>query len=191
MEVRIRPRSEFAARLAELNLIRGTALAGGLRTADGVEICCAATATDAGPVPGEPAVAVFSPTDVAVHLRPPQGSPRNVLPGTVCGLEPQGTLVRVRAENGIDADVTAASVADLALHPGSRAWFLVKATEVAVHTLPDHGHDTPSDRRSGPAYTATSDSPPPASQRRIKAVGRPRSHAPRQGEHSRGHRQRA
>ncbi|MCA1701825.1 MAG: TOBE domain-containing protein [Actinobacteria bacterium] len=159
MAVLTRPRSEFAAEVAGLNLIRGTALAGGLRTPDGIEICYAATAADAGPVPGEPVVAVFSPTDVAVHLRPPQGSPRDVRPGTICGLKPQGTLVRVRAENGIAADVTAASVADLALHPGQRVWFVVKATEVTVHALPDHGHDTPSDHRSEQAHPATSGSP--------------------------------
>ncbi|MCA1701823.1 MAG: TOBE domain-containing protein, partial [Actinobacteria bacterium] len=158
MAVLTRPRSEFAARLAGLNLIRGTAVAGGLRTTDGIKIIGAGSADGAGPVPGNPAVAVFSPSDVAVHLQPPQGSPRNVLAGTVSGFEPQGTLVRVHAENGIAADVTAASVADLALHPGARVWFVVKATEVAVHALPATATTHRSDCGSEQTHAATSGS---------------------------------
>ena len=34
---------------------------------------------------------------------------------------------------GFAADVTPAAVADLAVEPGARLWFAVKATEVAIH----------------------------------------------------------
>jgi molybdate transport system ATP-binding protein len=151
-----RPRSEFAARLAGLNLVRGTAVPGGLRTADGMEILGAA---GTGPAPGDPAVAVFSPSDVAVHLQPPRGSPRNLLPVTISGLEPQGTLVRVRAENGIAADVTTAAVADLALQSGAQVWFVVKATKVAVLAPADHEPTAVPDRSPGQPRSVTTGSP--------------------------------
>jgi molybdate transport system ATP-binding protein len=34
---------------------------------------------------------------------------------------------------GLAADVTPAAVADLSAEPGAELWFVVKATEVAVH----------------------------------------------------------
>ncbi|MGH3915931.1 MAG: TOBE domain-containing protein, partial [Pseudonocardiaceae bacterium] len=64
---------------------------------------------------------------------PPQGSPRNVIRATVVALEPQGALVRVQGAAGLAADVTPGSVVELGLRPGSAVWFVVKATEVAVH----------------------------------------------------------
>ncbi|HEU0087250.1 MAG TPA: ATP-binding cassette domain-containing protein [Pseudonocardiaceae bacterium] len=146
LQVLTRPRSAFAARLAGLNLVPGTATVAGVRTADGVEI----VGVGGGPAPGTPAVAVFSPSDVAVHPRPPHASPRNVLASTVAGLEPQGTVIRVWSEAGIAADITAAAVSDLALHPGAQVWLVVKATEVAVHALPDQARD-PAPRRMRPA----------------------------------------
>jgi molybdate transport system ATP-binding protein len=35
--------------------------------------------------------------------------------------------------DGLAADVTPAAVAELAVEPGARLWFAVKATEVAIH----------------------------------------------------------
>lgn len=128
-EVFTRPRSAFAARLAGLNLIRGAATADGLRTAGGIEVIgrCATT------TPGAPAVAVFAPAAVAVHLQPPAGSPRNALAERVAGLEPHGEAIRVRSQSGLAADVTPRAVAELGLRPGEDVWFVVKATEVVVH----------------------------------------------------------
>lgn len=123
------PRSAFAARLAGLNLLAGTATAGGLRTLEGREVFGHGESTK----PGDPAVAVFSPVAVAVHTAAPQGSPRNGFADRVAALEPHDEVVRVRAESGLAADVTPASVAELGLHPGRRVWLVVKATEVAVH----------------------------------------------------------
>lgn len=136
-EVLAQPRSAFAARLAGLDLLAGTAAPGGLLTAGGASV---AGVLDPGCRPGEPAVAVFSPAAVAVHRdhpAPGASSPRNALAVTVTAVEPRGALVRVRArlEAGpvLAADVTAASAADLDLVPGARVWFAVKAAEVAVH----------------------------------------------------------
>jgi molybdate transport system ATP-binding protein len=87
-----------------------------------------------GPEPdsGDPVVAVFRPSSVAVHSERPGGSPRNVLAVTVTELQPLGDRVRVRGD-GLSADVTPAAAAELGLVPGSRTYFVVKATEVEVY----------------------------------------------------------
>jgi molybdate transport system ATP-binding protein len=137
-EVLARPRSPFTARIAGLDLVPGTACADGLRTDDGLVV--AGRGDDL--VEGEPAVAVFPPSAVAVFAQRPHGSPRNVLPVLLSAIEPRGDVVRLRAApvpggpvwvDGLAADVTPAAVADLAVEPGARLWFAVKATEVAVH----------------------------------------------------------
>ena len=135
------PRSAFAARIAGINLLAGIADQHGLLTPDGVHI---QGLLDPLCVPGEPAVAVFSPAAVAVHLGPPTGSPRNHLAVTIAELEPRGELVRVHAaadrggetsteQADLIADITAASAADLDLVPGKRVHFAVKATEVTIY----------------------------------------------------------
>ncbi|MBV9139468.1 MAG: ATP-binding cassette domain-containing protein [Pseudonocardiales bacterium] len=140
-EVLTRPRSAFAARLAGLNLVSGTATVGGLRTADGTELAGLSDSTG----PGAAAVAVFAPAAVAVSVDPPrrepqgrepQGSPRNVVHDRVAALEPGGTLVRVRGVSGLAAELTPAAAVELGLHPGADVWFFVKAADVAVY--PQH-----------------------------------------------------
>ncbi|MCO1656819.1 sulfate/molybdate ABC transporter ATP-binding protein [Pseudonocardia humida] len=137
-EVVAHPRSPFTARIAGLDLVPGTACPGGLRTADGQVV----SGRGAALVEGEPAVAVFPPSAVAVYAAAPQGSPRNVLAVRLAAVEPHGDVVRLRAAarpggpswvDGLAADVTPAAVADLALEPGADLWFVVKATEVGVH----------------------------------------------------------
>ncbi|MEJ2884851.1 sulfate/molybdate ABC transporter ATP-binding protein [Actinomycetospora aeridis] len=138
-EVLARPRSAFAARIAGLDLVTGTASDGGLTTEEGTPVYGRPSEEVA---PGEPAVAVFPPSAVAVHRKPPEGSPRNVVPVRLAALEPQGEVVRLRAAaspggppwvEGLAADVTPAAVAELGVEPGDDLWFAVKATEVAVH----------------------------------------------------------
>jgi len=134
-EVLSRPRSAFAAQVAGLNLVAGTVVEQGVRTCDGSVV---SGALDPACSPGAPAVAVFSPRAVAVHAQRPGGSPRTALDVVVASVEPRGELVRVRAVDGahgagLMADVTVASAAELDLAAGTRAWFVVKATEVAVH----------------------------------------------------------
>jgi molybdate transport system ATP-binding protein len=151
-EVLARPRSPFTARIAGLDLVPGTACADGLRAPDGTVVA----GRDDGLVEGEPAVAVFPPSAVAVFAERPHGSPRNVLPVQVAALEPHGDVVRVRATaapggpawvDGLAADVTPAAVADLAAEPGVQLWFAVKATE--VHLYPSApGSTSVRDRRT-------------------------------------------
>jgi molybdate transport system ATP-binding protein len=137
-EVLARPRSPFAARIAGLDLVPGTACPEGLRTADGLVVAGHAEGT----VVGDPAVAVFPPAAVAVFAERPHGSPRNAVPVRLAAVEPHGDLVRLRAgvrdggpvwAEGLAADVTPAALVDLPAEPGAELWFVVKATEVAIH----------------------------------------------------------
>jgi molybdate transport system ATP-binding protein len=128
-EIVRRPRTEYVARLAGLNLYRGRA-EHGLVTLDGGGHL--ATGDDvSGPV-----FAAFPPAAVSVHTHRPDGSPRNVWAVEVDGIEPHADRVRVsfRGEPPVAAEVTTAAAAELDLRPGSAAWVAVKATE--VHAYP-------------------------------------------------------
>ncbi len=131
-DVLSRPRSAFAARIAGLNMLVGTWRGDGVHTPTGVDVH--GLVTGPAPTDGEPAVAVFPPTAVAVFRQPPGGSPRNALSAVVTELEPQGDRIRVRAGD-LSADVTAQAVAELDLAPGSEVTFSVKANEVSVYRL--------------------------------------------------------
>lgn len=129
-EVLTRPRSAFAARIAGVNLVAGTAAADGLDT----DLGPVHGILDTGCRPGDRAVAVFSPAAVAVYTDEPHGSPRNSFRVTVADLEAHGATVLVRAAgSGLAAEITAAAVADLVLEPGAQVWFVVKATEIGIH----------------------------------------------------------
>ena len=143
-QVLSRPRSTFGARIAGLVLLAGRATGTGLVTSDGTEV---SGLLDPACAPGEPAVAVFSPTAVAVHVTDPGGSPRNRWRAVVADLQPRGDLVRVRAERGpldLLADVTPAAAAELDLAPGAEVHLVVKASAVRVHPadLPLAGRGT-------------------------------------------------
>lgn len=129
------PRSDFAARIAGVNLVTGVvAEPGFLQTAWGTGI------SGIGDIPsGAAAVALFRPSAVAVHPEAPHASPRNVIPVTIAEMEIHGTTVRVRGADqadgstGLAADITAAAVADLDLAPGQNVYFVVKTQEVEFH----------------------------------------------------------
>jgi molybdate transport system ATP-binding protein len=129
------PRSDFAARIAGLNLVSGTvAETGAVRTAWQTAI------SGIGDIPvGTPALALFRPSAVAVHVDAPHGSPRNVLPVTIAEIDVHGTTVRVRGleqpdgGTGLSAAITAAAAADLNLEPGMSVYFVVKTQEVQLH----------------------------------------------------------
>ncbi len=133
-EVLSQPRTRFTARLAGLNLVRGTAHTEGLVDPSGTVLQGLAREELAA---GEPAVAVFEPAAVSIYLSAPQGSPRNLLPVTVAELEPRGGIVRVRSDDGhghlLAADVTPRAAADLDLYPGRRVVYSLKATAVALY----------------------------------------------------------
>jgi molybdate transport system ATP-binding protein len=161
-QVIAQPRTPFTARIAGLDLVPGTAAGDGLRTADGQLIA----GRRAGVADGDPAVAVFPPSAVAVYAEAPRGSPRNVLPVRLAAVEPHGDLVRLRAVprpggpdwvDGLAADVTPAAMAELLVEPGADLWFVVKATEVGVHAA-----TRVPGRAEPPTRTIVSLSPPAA-----------------------------
>ncbi len=134
-EVLTAPRSEFAATIAGVNLVSGVITEPGvLRTGWGADLSGLSELSV-----GAPAVALFRPAAVAVHLSVPHASPRNVIPVTVTELDVHGTTVRVRGVDPRDdrtvlaADVTASAAADLDLVPGLGVYFVVKTQEVQLH----------------------------------------------------------
>ena len=127
VEIAERPRSRYVADLVGVNLFRGRA------TGDHVELSDAVLAVPSAGT-GE-VFAVIHPRAVALHRRPPEGTPRNVWRGQIAGLDFEGARVRVRVTGSIPvvAEVTPAAVADLHLDQGGEVWVSVKATEIAVY----------------------------------------------------------
>ena len=130
--VAARPRTDYVARLVGLNLLAGEGDGSRVRVRGGGVVHVSE------PVRG-PVHAAFRPAAVSLFTSLPHGSPRNVWAGTVAGLEPHGSGVRVEVAGApggaasILAEVTAAAVAELALRPGSAVWATVKASDVEVY----------------------------------------------------------
>jgi molybdate transport system ATP-binding protein len=125
-----RPATAYAARLAGLNLLHGTARDGVLELRDEGRLVLADSDL-AGPV-----LAVVRPSALQLQRQKPGPTKaRNVLPARVLGLEPLGERVRVSLASAppLIADVTAAAVADLRLLPGDEVWVSFKATEVDAY----------------------------------------------------------
>ncbi|MDF8262750.1 ABC transporter ATP-binding protein [Luteipulveratus flavus] len=129
-EVVSRPRNPYVARVVGLNLWRATADATGVVRLDGGAAVQVAEPPDAADV-----WVTVRPSAVALWPQEPHGSPRNGWRLTVVAVELAGQSARVSLTGRIDlvAEVTAASVAELSLHPGTEVWATVKATEVSTY----------------------------------------------------------
>lgn len=136
-EVAAAPRSPWTAELAGVNLVTGTA------TGTTVEVPEGGWVHTAQPAQGA-VVVTFSPRAVALYPRLPHGSPRNVWPVTVDGIERFGDLIRVTCTGGpgdgrggtrLLVDVTPAAAAELTIEVGTTLWASLKATETSVHPL--------------------------------------------------------
>ncbi|MCL2849241.1 MAG: ABC transporter ATP-binding protein [Micrococcales bacterium] len=129
-DVLTRPRSQFAARIAGLNLVAGEWDDG---TVTNPSIVLAGHAAELLPA-GSTAAAVFSPGAVNVHLDAPAPACPNTVSATVTDLEPLGDRVRVRTLVGtvtVVAEVRPASVVGLDL--GASVVLTVDPDEVAVY----------------------------------------------------------
>ena len=152
------PSSVFAARLAGLNIVSGHALARsglvGVRVGEGELWAADLSGSDSGSVgvvdvsPGDAddsaasgenarggrVALTFPPEAVALSREEAHASPRSVLPGTVAGIDVDGSLVSVRVALAggvsVTARVTASAWADLGLGVGDSLWVSVKATQV-------------------------------------------------------------
>ncbi len=125
-EIRLHPRTPYAADLVGTNLVRGHADGGSvdlgghrLQVADDV----------AGAV-----LLTIHPRAISVHAEHPRGSPRNTWASTIERVEDLGGRVRllVGAPLPLTVEVTRAAVASLGLSVGREVWLAVKATEIAV-----------------------------------------------------------
>jgi molybdate transport system ATP-binding protein len=127
-EVSARPRSAYVAELVGINLYRGRADGAAIELAGGGRLVAAEA--HRGQV-----FAAVHPRAVALHRRPPEGTPRNVLAGSADTLEAVGDRVRVRVAGTVPvvAEVTPAAAGELRLADGGPVWATVKATEVTVY----------------------------------------------------------
>ena len=151
------PATEYVARLVGLNLYAGHRSAGGdsarvvldgggAFTVPGprpAEDASLPGTTGPGPrrvqgsaLPGDKVLVAVRPSAIVVGTEPPHASSaRNVWQAQVAGLTLLADRVRLdlRGEPDALADVTATSVAELQLRPGSQVWLSVKATDLEVY----------------------------------------------------------
>lgn len=127
-EITARPRSSWAARLAGANLYQGRAEGHILELADGGVL------TLADELHG-PAFASIAPQAVSVHLKAPEGSPRNVWQGRIAGMEPVGGRIRVRIDGmpPVVAEITQNAAVSLGLADVDTVWVSVKAAEIEAY----------------------------------------------------------
>lgn len=126
-DIRLRPRTPYAADLAGANLLEGAAHDGAVVVGDHT-LVVADHHTD-GPV-----LATIHPRAIALYPDRPAGSPRNTWPTTVALVEHLGERVRVQlgAPLPLTAEITPGSVRELGLGAGSEIWASVKATEIDI-----------------------------------------------------------
>ncbi|MFP3949450.1 MAG: sulfate/molybdate ABC transporter ATP-binding protein, partial [Longimicrobiales bacterium] len=126
-DLRLRPRTPYAADLAGTNLLTGTAEHGEVRTEQHV-LHIADTDVE-GPV-----LVTIRPAAVSVHRSRPEGSQRNLWTTTLQQVEPLGTRVRLLTGEPLPltVEVTREAKRELGLVEGARIWVAVKATEIEV-----------------------------------------------------------
>ncbi len=124
-----RPATDYVATLMGANVLRGTTRAGLVQLADGTVI-----AIGDRDLVGEVIVAI-RPEAISLHARLPEGSPRNVWPVRVAGLESRidRILVHLTGPPDLIAAVTPASISDLGIAAGSRLWASVKALDLEAY----------------------------------------------------------
>ncbi|AZZ56403.1 sulfate/molybdate ABC transporter ATP-binding protein [Rathayibacter iranicus] len=116
-----RPRTEFTAELAGLNLLAGRRTAHGLRTNEGHEFAGVATEPM---TPGTPVLAAVRPWAVGLG----DGGLRSI----ITDIEPRGDTVRVRSAS-LRADVDPARAAALDLAPGREIGFAVDPEALLIY----------------------------------------------------------
>ncbi len=131
-DIRLRPRTDYAADLSGTNLLRGTAGNGTVR-------CGELELSTAEPRIRGPVRISIPATAVAVHRERPQGSPRNRWQTVLQQVESHGPRVRLLAGPPLPlvVEVTPGAVQELALVPGAEVWLAVKATEIGVERVED------------------------------------------------------
>lgn len=126
-DIRLRPRTPYVADLAGSNLFNGIAEKGTVGI--GPHTIHIADTTIAGPV-----LATIHPRAVSLHLRQPEGSPRNAWETTIDLVESLGDRARLNVGEPLPltVEVTSDAVRSLGLAPGSNVWVSIKATEIGI-----------------------------------------------------------
>jgi len=133
-EIRLRPRTRYAADLAGSNLISGVA------QDSRVDVGAFSLAIADHDVSGSVLLTIH-PTAISVHRGRPEGSQRNAWRTSVEVIESLGD--RVRLLTGVPlpltVEVTREAIDALGLQAGSPIWVAVKATEIGVEEEPTVG----------------------------------------------------
>lgn len=128
-EIRLRPRTSYAADLAGSNLLFGRA-ANGL-----VEVGPHRIHLAEQDIEGE-VLLTIRPSAISLHRKPPEGSPRNTWQTTVDLIERLGERTRIRTGPPLPltVEVTAEATMALQLGEGEPVWLAIKATEIGVES---------------------------------------------------------
>ncbi len=126
-EIRLRPRTPYAADLGGTNLFMGYATGGAVTV--GTHVLRVGGSDAAGDV-----LVNIRPTAVAIHRNRPEGSPRNAWETTVERVEPLGERTRLAVGEPLrlTAEVTRSATDELELVEGAKIWVSVKATDITV-----------------------------------------------------------
>jgi molybdate transport system ATP-binding protein len=126
-EIRLRPRTRYAADLAGANLVSGNAAGGSVDT--GRHTIHIADTEIEGEV-----LLVIQPAAIALYLHEPEGSPRNSWLTSIDLIEELGDRTRVLTGPPLPlaAEVTTDSARNLGLRPETNVWLSIKATEIDV-----------------------------------------------------------
>jgi molybdate transport system ATP-binding protein len=126
-EIRLRPRTSYAADLAGANLLSG-------RAANGVVLVGAHELQIAEHETTGDVLLTIRPSAISLHRRPPEGSPRNTWETTIDLMENLGERTRVRTGFPVPltAEVTSEAASALGLSAGDSVWVAIKATEIGV-----------------------------------------------------------
>ena len=128
-DIRLRPRTRYAADLAGSNLVPGVAAQASVDT--GTHTIQIADAEIEGEV-----LLLIRPTAIALYLNEPEGSPRNTWLTKVDLIEDLGDRTRVLTGPPLPlaAEVTSVAARSLGLVPGRDIWLSIKATEIDVQS---------------------------------------------------------
>ena len=126
-ELTTHPRTPYVADLIGTNLLRGVA--------DGAVVRCGDATVAVGRPATGPVLLTISPRAVTLHTRHPEGSARNVWPGTVAAVDLLGERVRVHVDGAVPlvAEITPAALVALDLQVGSSVWTSTKAADLTPY----------------------------------------------------------
>jgi len=127
-DIRLRPRTRYAADLIGSNLFVGTASGGQ------VALQSHRLHVPAG-TEGEVLVTI-RPSAISVHRKEPEGSPRNSWPTKIELIERLGERVRLRTGPplALTVEITEEATTALGLVEGDEVWVAIKATEIGIET---------------------------------------------------------